>query len=181
MSMETARNTDLITQTSAGSDISHPLKNRWILWAHLPQDQDWSPKSYKKICGFQTLEQVIAVTQSLPEDFVKNCMLFLMKDGIAPVWEHALNRNGGCFSYKVANKSVFKLWQDLTFALVGDCISTNQEFINSVTGITISPKKNFCIMKIWLTNCNHQNPQVVTNEIALSPQGCLFKKHTPEY
>jgi hypothetical protein len=51
-----------------------------------------------------------------------------------------------------------------------------------VTGITISPKKNFCIIKIWMTDCNNQNPAIVTSDVkGLSPQGCLFKKHTPEY
>ena len=51
-----------------------------------------------------------------------------------------------------------------------------------VTGITISPKKNFCIIKIWMTDCNNQNPAIVTSDVkGISPQGCLFKKHTPEY
>jgi hypothetical protein len=43
-------------------------------------------------------------------------------------------------------------------------------------------KKNFCIVKVWMTNCEHQNPQVVTSDVKnLIPQGCLFKKHTPEF
>jgi hypothetical protein len=33
-----------------------------------------------------------------------------------------------------------------------------------------------------MTNCDHQNPQIVTSDIRnLTPQGCLFKKHTPEF
>ena len=28
------------------------LKCKWNLWAHLPQDPDWTVKSYKKICRF---------------------------------------------------------------------------------------------------------------------------------
>ena len=55
-------------------------------------------------------------------------------------------------------------------------------FVSCVTGITISPKKNFCIVKIWMTNCEHQNPQIVTNDVKhIISQGCLFKKHTPEF
>jgi len=109
-------------------------------------------------------------------------MLFVMRDGVTPMWEDVKNRNGGCFSYKVSNKNVFEVWRDLTYAIIGESISTNSTFVNCVTGITISPKKNFCIVKIWMTNCEHQNPVIVTNEIRnLTPQGCLFKKHTPEY
>ncbi len=177
--------TDSIMATAIASQETneyHKLKYRWNLWAHLPQDIDWSSKSYKKIFQFKNLEDAIAITESLPEGLVKNCMLFIMKDGITPMWEDPRNRNGGCFSYKVSNKHVYEVWRDLTYTLVGESISTNAVFVNSVTGITISPKKNFCIVKIWMTNCDHQNPQVVTSEIKnLVPQGCLFKKHTPEF
>ena len=160
----------------------HRLKYMWNLWAHLPQDPDWTVKSYKKVFQFKNVEEAIAITESLPEGLLKNCMLFIMRDGITPMWEDQKNRNGGCFSYKVSNKNVYEVWRDLTYVLLGESISSNIIFVNSVTGITISPKKNFCIVKIWTTNCDHQNPTVVTSDVKnLSPQGCLFKKHTPEF
>ena len=173
-----------MTTTNILSDTStfHKLKGNWNLWAHLPQDADWTVKSYKKIYQFKTVEETIAITESCPENLAKNCMLFIMRDGITPMWEDPKNRHGGCFSYKVSNKNVFEVWRDLTYVLIGETISTNDIFVNCVTGITISPKKNFCIIKIWTTNCDHQNPQIVTNEIKnLTSQGCLFKKHTPEF
>lgn len=164
------------------SSSFHKLKNKWNLWAHLPQDPEWTIKSYKLVYKFNSVEETIAITESLPEPLIKNCMLYIMKDGINPMWEDPKNRNGGCFSYKVSNKNVFEVWRDLTYVLVGETISNNLPFVNSVTGITISPKKNFCIVKVWLSNCDHQNPSVVTNQVKyLMPQGCLFKKHTPEF
>ena len=181
--METCH-TDLTMATSSISETSiiHKLKSKWNLWAHLPQDPDWTVKSYKKIHQFKTVEETIAIIESLPVDLVKNCMLFIMKDGITPMWEDSKNRNGGCFSYKVSNKNVFEVWRDLTYVLIGETISTNSIFVNCVTGITISPKKNFCIVKIWMNGCDHQNPLIVTSDIRnLAPQGCLFKKHTPEF
>ena len=109
-------------------------------------------------------------------------MLFIMKEGINPMWEDQKNRNGGSFSYKVSNKHVYETWRDLTYTLIGESISNNVSFVNSITGVTISPKKNFCIVKIWMTNCDHQDPKMVTSDLKhLVPQGCLFKKHTPEY
>jgi hypothetical protein len=182
--METYHTELPMSSSNISTDTSkyHLIKNKWILWAHLPQDPDWTVKSYKKIYTFKNVEETVGITESLPADFIKNCMLFIMKEGVAPMWEDPKNRNGGCFSYKVSNKTVVDVWRELTYGLIGDTISTNSTFVNSVTGITISPKKNFCIVKIWLTNCEHQNPQIVTSDIKhLIPQGCLFKKHTPEY
>jgi translation initiation factor 4E len=162
----------------------HILTNTWSLWAHMPTDSDWSPQSYIKIYTFNTIEEIICINETLAstEVLIKCCMLFLMKDGIKPTWEDPLNRSGGCFSYKVSNKSVYEVWKELSYVVVGNTISTKASFVAGVTGITISPKKNFCIIKIWMTNCVHQNPAIITSEIkGIIPQGCLFKKHVPEY
>ena len=171
-----------ITSSSSSSSSTHKLNTRWNLWAHLPQDSDWSVKSYKLIYNLKTLEDAIVMTETTPDPLIKACMLFVMKDGIAPMWEDPKNRNGGCFSYKVSNKNVCEVWRELNYVLVGDTISSNSSFVNCVTGITISPKKNFCIIKVWMSNCDYQNPATVTSDVkGLIPQGCLFKKHTPEY
>jgi hypothetical protein len=84
----------------------HELSSGWTLWGHLPHDTDWSLKSYIKLYDFNTVEQTISVTEMLPPKLVMNCMLFLMREGITPIWEDVRNRNGGCFSYKVSNKDV---------------------------------------------------------------------------
>ena len=158
------------------------LSDKWALWAHLPHDTDWSINSYKLIYTMATVQETIAVTETLPEILVKNCMLFIMRDGIKPIWEDPKNRAGGCFSYKVSNKNVYEVWKELTYVVVGDTVSNQSSFVTSVSGITISPKKNFCIIKIWMSNCNNQNPNIVTDAVkGISPQGCIFKKHTPEY
>jgi translation initiation factor 4E len=160
----------------------HPLKNIWNLWAHLPHDTDWTVNSYKSIYKLTTIEETIAISETLPEILVKNCMLFIMKEGIIPIWEDKQNRQGGCFSYKISNKNVYQVWRDLTYILVGESMSTNIGFVNNITGITISPKKNFCIIKIWMTSCDYQNPAIISQEVPyIIPHGCLFKKHAPEY
>ena len=130
----------------------------------------------------RTIEESIAISETMPEVLVKNCMLFLMKEGVKPIWEDPQNRSGGCFSYKIANNSVHEVWKQLCYLLVGNTISNQQSFVANVTGITISPKKNFCIIKIWMSTCANQNPAIISNDvIGLTSHGCIFKKHTPEY
>ena len=143
------------------SSPHHVLSCGWTLWCHLPHDTDWSLKSYIKLYYFNTVEQAVSVTEMLPPKLVMNCMLFLMREGITPIWEDVRNRNGGCFSYKVSNKDVSDCWRQLTYVLVGNSISVNKTVLPVVNGITISPKKNFCIVKIWLANCKFQNAAVI--------------------
>lgn len=171
-----------ITKETSSMETFHNLQNSWTLWAHLPHNTDWGIGSYIPIFTFTTIEETLAVTETLPPILVENCMLFIMKKGIKPMWEDPRNRNGGCFSYKVPNKNVYKVWKDLTYVVIGESISKNVNFVSCVTGITISPKKNFCIIKIWMTNCSNQNPAIVTSDVkGIVSHGCLFKKHTPEY
>ena len=174
--------TIMTTNTSRIMEEYNNLSDKWTIWAHLPHDTDWSMKSYKKIFTVSTVEEAIAITETLPPILVQNCMLFWMREGIKPTWEDPKNRNGGCFSYKVVNKTVFESWKELTYCTLGNTISKQMSFVDKVTGFTISPKKNFCIVKIWMADCTNQNPAIVTNEIkGIVSQGCIFKKHAPEY
>ena len=169
-------------QISNNISSYHLTINKWTLWAHLPHDTDWALKSYKKIYNISSIEEMITIIETVPDIIVKNCMLFIMREGVTPLWEDTQNKNGGCFSYKVSNKNVYDVWRDLTYVLIGNVISDNEQFVFSVTGITISPKKNFCIIKIWMTNCKNQNASIITQEVnGLSSHGCIFKKHAPEY
>ena len=168
--------------TDTQSQEFHCLADKWTIWAHLPHDTDWSITSYKKIYTIDSVEGAIAISETMPDVLVKNCMLFLMREGIKPIWEDPKNRQGGCFSYKISNKNVFEVWKDLSYVLVGESISNQSSFVANVTGITISPKKNFCIIKIWMSSCANQNPAIVTNDVKnLTSQGCIFKRHVPEY
>ena len=124
----------------------HPLNDTWSLWAHLPHDIDWTLASYKNIYTFDKVEEVSELIKFLPEKCVKNCMLFIMRKNINPIWEDDNNKDGGCFSYKISNKNIKDFWKNLTFALVGESLIEG-ELSSIVNGITISPKKNFCHYK----------------------------------
>jgi len=168
------------TVVSTNSNL-HELSDAWIIWAHLPHDTDWSLKSYMKIYEFNTVEQAITIAETLPPVLVTNCMLFLMRKGINPIWEDERNRNGGCFSYKIPNKDVPDAWKQLSYSMVGETMSDNKKLLPHINGITISPKKNFCIIKIWLSNCSFQDAAVIREVHGITSHGCLFKRHVPEY
>ena len=167
-------------ETSEGTEY-HNLSGKWVLWAHLPHDTDWTIRSYKKIMDIKIAEEIIKLNEALPEKLIKNCMLFLMRDGINPMWEDPKNKDGGCFSFKVSNKYVGKVWEKLSYSIVGETITKNEKMLNLVNGITISPKKAFCIMKVWTSDCSVQNPENIIEIENLDIRGCLFKKHRPSH
>ena len=167
--------------TDQGLSKLHKLSDKWTLWAHLPHDTDWSINSYKEILKIQTVEEMVSLYNILPEKMIKNCMLFLMRHGISPTWEDPKNRDGGCFSYKISNKNVYNTWRNVSFCVVGETIAIDKKILECINGLTISPKKNFCIIKIWMKNCAYQDPRKIKDIGYLIKSGCLFKSHKPEY
>jgi len=158
------------------------LIDKWDLYYHLPHDKNWEISGYKKILSdIDNVEKLIAINETLPENIVKHCMLFVMRKGITPMWEDPKNRTGGCFSFKVINKQVNSVWKSLFYAMCGETLCVDKKHNSLINGITISPKKNFCIIKIWLLNCSVQDPNIIISIPNLLKQGCLFKKHEPEF
>ena len=171
-----------VSQTmEAPSGGEHALHDKWVLWAHLPHDTDWSLTSYIKIIELSSMEQVISLYNSVPAAMIHNCMLFMMRKGINPTWEDPKNCQGGCFSFKVNNKNVPSVWKDLSYVLTGETVSTDPKFQEKINGITISPKKSFCILKIWMQNLEYQSPRIINPIDGLAINGCIFKKHKPSF
>ena len=164
------------------TDSCNKLMNSWNLFYHLPQDKNWNLSSHKCIMKeIDDVDKLITITNSLHENVVKYSMLFFMKDGINPMWEDKQNRNGGCFSYKVINKNVPSVWSELMYCVGGNTITINKKDMNLINGITISPKKSFCIIKIWISNCTLQNHNTIYPIENLTKMGCIFKEHEHEF
>lgn len=162
--------------------LNSPLHSKWNYYYHLPNDKSWELSSYRMVLkNIERVDQLVAVNNAVPEHVVKYCMLFVMRKGITPMWEDAANRNGGCFSFKVINKQVFQVWRSLLYALCGESLFVDKSHLSQMNGITISPKKNFCIVKIWMRGRTVQDPNTIINVPGLSKQGCLFKCHEPEF
>ena len=152
----------------------HEINDTWTLYAHLPHVTDWSLSSYTKVMTINSIEEIIELYDLLSPKLISSCMLFLMKNDIKPLWEDPANKSGGSFSYKVNNQFVPQIWKDLSYLVVGSTLMDNYKTVN---GITISPKKNFCIIKIWLETCSFTDLPLITYPTNLHATGCIFKKH----
>ena len=162
--------------------VIHPLNCKWVLYYHLPSDKSWTLSSYVVIDkNIDSAEKVVAMNTMVPDHVLYGCMFFCMKEGITPMWEDPQNKNGGCFSYRILNKTVPAVWRKLFSLLCGNSLCSNKKHEPFINGITVSPKKNFCIVKIWLNTCKFQDPTIIRDVIDLPRDGCLFKNHAPEF
>lgn len=160
-------------------DEINKLENIWTLWLHLPHDTEWGMDSYKEIYKFDTLNDASSLIEYIQQDFITNCMIFLMKENIKPIWEDANNKNGGCISYKINNKVILDTWKKLCYSLICGNLLRDIDYYNKITGITLSPKKNFCIIKFWFSSIdkNIENICIFNNICDINNLEGIFRKH----
>lgn len=87
---------DTVSETTIAT-TENKLYDKWTLWAHLPHDTNWTFESYIRILTFNTVEEIIMLLETLPNEIITNCMLFIMRDGIKPMWEDPKNVKGVLF------------------------------------------------------------------------------------
>lgn len=149
------------------------LNSSWCLWYHDPENNTWDLKSYKKIYTFNSIEKYWTLHRALHDGMINSGMFFLMRDGIMPMWEDGNNINGGFWSYKIPKKDSHIAWIDLSVALIAEQVSSIKD---NITGISISPKKAFCVIKIWNNDSKKKDEKyLLINELP------NFKNNPPRY
>jgi len=121
----------------------------WVLWYHDPENKDYSIKGYIKVADFTTLHQFWSVIDTIPKEAWECGMYFFMRKGLTPLWEAPEHNNGGAWSKKIDAVQAHTSFVDLMV----HCI-TNELLIDrkeTLAGISISPKGQFHIIKLWNT------------------------------
>jgi len=127
----------------------HFLNDSWSFYFHDPDDNDWSRKSFHRLTDVITIEDYWTLEHHV-SSYLHQGMFFLMRESVFPLWEEKENRNGGYFSLKILKSKVVPAWEELCAYLLTEKLSKNQELMQHINGISISPKKSFCIVKIWI-------------------------------
>lgn len=129
------------------------LNDLWTLYFHDPNNDNWSLESYQRIADFNSVESVLKVHNVL-RNHIHCGMFFLMREHVFPCWDDDYNKNGGCLSIKVLKKDMKEFWEQMIFMMLGETLLQSEytQHWSLINGISSSPKKHFCIIKIWLQN-----------------------------
>jgi len=133
------------------------------LWFHKVNDTNWDIDSYRKVIDFDNLDDFL-YTYKMIESFSSG-MFFLMKRGIKPVYEDKENKDGGIFSFKLSKKVCKTFWYELSHMFLEGNLTSKFSDFSKITGISISPKTNNCIIKIWTNTCNGINTSIFRDNI----------------
>ncbi len=145
------------------SQTNFDLKHQWTLWFHKVNDSDWSLTSYTKIYEIKTYFDIIFIVKEFNN--ISSGMFFLMKDGISPIFEDKNNIEGGYWSFRISKKESFDYWEKIIYYMCVDKLTINDKDEERINGISISPKINNCIFKIWNNNFKEMNTKMMRKDL----------------
>jgi hypothetical protein len=157
------------------------IDTTWNLWEHSINNNDWTKKSYNKLYKIENLYDYKILKDIFNQNILQNTMLFIMRNDIMPLWEDPQNRLGCCASFKVKSSDILTLWNNLFLKCICENIYKDNNFSNNINGISIAPKKEFNIIKIWFKENIKNISDLNTDNDYINEKNCRLKKHILEY
>lgn len=171
--METTKETNL-----CGNHLK--LSHKYILWSHDIFNKDWTLSSYSNLLTISDVSQFWKLFNNFDKMGIKYNHFFLMKEGINPTWEDIANRNGGICSFRVELNKSIEVWEELNIRMMCHTLNDNDDDIN---GISICPKNNWAIIKIWNRDKNNDLSKTINHDILdkFSNLSIKYKENAPEF
>lgn len=148
------------------------LKDTWTLYWHNPDPKSsWDNDSYEKYASVKTVREAGGLCRAL-KNLWSIGSFYLMKNvdekEVLPKWENF--PRGGCLSIKVGVENANDTWSDAMFyGLVG----IEQENRDSIVGMSISNKRDFVLIRFWLS----EDRALKLTGVQTSKSMTLYKPH----
>jgi len=125
------------------------LPHTWVLWYHDPNNNDYSLGSYIKVAHINTPHDFWMIIEAISAEAWNSGMFFFMRDGFRPLWDAPENDKGGAWSKKVDASETYNVFVDCMVHCIVEKMLTKSN--DTIVGVTLSPKGQFHIVKIWNT------------------------------
>ena len=129
--------------------VDAPLHNTWTLYFHDFMDTNWNRESYEKLVSFRTVREFWTVL-NIAKELLSMGMFFFMRDDIFPKWDDNDNKDMSYLSMKILKTNTGEFMEEILVMMLGSALFKDRRHCDMINGISISPKKNFCICKIWI-------------------------------
>ena len=157
---------------------NYQLNTNWCLWYHSINDANWKNNSYKNLYTIKNIYDLKAINDSIQKIHLQNGMFFIMREDIFPTWEDPDNREGCCISFKIPGSILKEQWIIIMNRVLTEDILKDGGKEDYINGISIAPKKEFNIVKLWLRNIDENYTKILKEyEPNFTKDKALIKKH----
>ena len=140
------------------------FEKNWILWYHHEKD-NWKLSGFRQLYKITTIKELWQLYNNWHViGGVTNKHVFIMQEGVSPLWEDTENINGGCWSFKVHEDNADELWEDLSVHLVAESLYQNDK--DKILGLSLCLKKNNnVVIKIWNKSSKFNSLKLLNNKL----------------
>ncbi len=141
----------------------------WTLYFHSPEESKWTLTTFINLGSMTTWQDFWSVMNKLKVSTLADGMFFLMRDPVPPLWENFQNIRGGSYSFRLDKRDAGEGFISYAIALMTNKLATDSA--NIMNGMSITPKKNFNILKVWNTDAVKYNK---VDDITISTGDMLY-------
>jgi hypothetical protein len=130
------------------------FNSKWNVSIHSVAKEDWSLESYEHIYSFNNFGRFLRLFNNFHLLDKINNDIFIMRDGVTPIWEDLNNRYGGICSLKIdyynkmgRNEIGSEIMFCITMLIINESLIRNNQDIN---GISYSIRNKSIFIKIWV-------------------------------
>jgi hypothetical protein len=154
-------NTDVVKVIEEQEDVM--LNDIWSFYFHDPNDDNWTYASYKKVGDVTSVREFLCLN-NMVKSILHFGMYFLFREYVFPCWDDENNIKGGCLSLRILKVDLNVLWKELCARILGETLlkeeHNNLQNWNLINGISVSPKKEFMILNIWVKSADVSDPSI---------------------
>lgn len=156
--------------------MQHNLSDKWTAWYHHINDNNWTEESYMRLYDITTINDYWKLMNTI--NTFTSGMFYVMRENVLPRWEDVNNFEGGFWSFRVMKKDADVVWRNVVSAMIGNTLTKTPTDMMEINGVSISPKINNCIIKIWNKDFTKNNVNILSNELhGIILKDSLYKKH----
>lgn len=166
------------------------LQDTWTFRFHDPDNSDWTMPSYVRLADVSSIADMWEVHVGM-QQYLTEGMFFVMREHVFPCWDDVSNIKGGCISLKVLKTELHTFWEELLIGVLGETLvlsagpskaarvgldaekdevvdfqDEEDDLWSTINGISTSPKRYYCIVKLWLRDgrrCNREHFRLPCN------------------
>eukprot|EP01118_Nematostelium_gracile_P009129 TRINITY_DN305_c0_g1_i1.p1 TRINITY_DN305_c0_g1~~TRINITY_DN305_c0_g1_i1.p1 ORF type:complete len:406 (-),score=113.62 TRINITY_DN305_c0_g1_i1:26-1183(-) len=156
------------------------LEHQWVFWYDDQMPHGTTADKYesaiKALGKFDNVQDFWRYWNNLQKvvKFPDGTNLRLFKEGIKPMWEDPLNRDGGKWVINSSNKDATnKIWNKLVLALIGEQF----QFSEGLCGIVLSVRQKGDTINVWNKSGENQEEIQTTIKELKALLGCQNVKY----
>ena len=160
--------------------MEYPINPEWVLYAK-SRSSAWTEHSVVKMCVVDSIGSMWQCFNAAASMFVPGCIMFLMKEGHPPMWEHDTYKDLCIFSFVLPEADAIHCLREMFMYCCGGQCSDDW------CGTTFQIQNRRLLVKIWhnhsrsvrLDELNQRITDLLSRKVDLSMKRVGVQTQTP--